>query len=375
MKTLTYLEGGLVNNKMKQSLIPEYFLQSKQEPEVFLLKRKNISQLPEQKSLKLENPSLNKPSLQVPPSKLPSLSPETLSILNSLNLPKSTRSADDILNSVRPREKYSELLEAGRKLALPYKYKRLLSMQEYLDCSISTAKKRGYSLDFNTLKNNIEATYECFIDLQHLKQIKAIVPQLYRFSNTKKGIFVDFPLGEDVGICEIHVRNSIFKRKMVEVVKGLHREHLRVKGIEFDPDSSKTWHSSFDLHQVPDLPMDGFEEIVEDNEKVVENCGERARFARLFSLSALILKVFNKTKTPSLFLKSLVKRVLLKKKENFSENRDDEKIVVHDLTEISQILPNWVIIINTDSGPVIRCNRSISCLSHIKSALQSRYHP
>jgi uncharacterized protein (DUF927 family) len=121
--------------------------------------------------------------------------------------------------------------------------------------------------------------------------------------------------------------------------------------------------------------MDGFEEIVEDNEKVVENCGERARFARLFSLSALILKVFNKTKTPSLFLKSLVKRVLLKKKENFSENRDDEKIVVHDLTEISQILPNWVIIINTDSGPVIRCNRSISCLSHIKSALQSRYHP
>ena len=394
MKTLSIysLKGGLIIPNMKQSIILDYFVHSKLDPDYSSSKRK--SQIhPDQKSIKNIEPSCKKPIMQVPASTLPILSNSTLQILNSLNLPNllkpqnNLRTSDQILSSVRPREKYSELIEAGRKLALPYKYKRLLQMQEYLDCSINTAKARGYLSEFERIKENIRATYEVFIDLEHLKKIRYLEKDLYRFWTENGKLCIDFSSGDVLGISDLHWRNSQVKRKMIEIVKKAHQGHLDTIGIKFDPDLYKTWHSSFNLHEIDDVPEDAsfYLEMKNIEKDAIENDaketkddrkGGAGRCYRLILCSAMVLKVFKSSKTPSLFSRSLCKKILVNKKEDQEEfNWESEsKKVLYDLIEISQVFPDWINFIKTDSGEVIRYNRSFNLSSkEIQTKLKSIY--
>lgn len=378
---------------MKQSIISDYFVQSKLDADYSSSKRKTQISYPDQKSIKNLDPSCKVSILQIPTSAMPALSTSTLQILNSLNLPNllkpqnNLRTSDQILSSVRPREKYSELIEAGRKLALPYKFKRLLQMQEYLDCSINTAKARGYASEFERIKENIRATYEVFIDLEHLKKIRYLEKDLYRFWIENGKLCIDFSSGNALGISELHWRNSQVKRKMIEIVKKAHKEHLDAIGVKFDPDLYKTWHSSFNLHEMDDVPEDAsFYLEIKNNEKEAndgvakdtkdDRKGGVARFTRLSLCSAMVLKVFKSSKTPSLFSKSLCKKILENKKENQEDfNWETEsKQVLYDLLEICQVFPDWITFIKTDSGEVIRCNRSFNLsFKEIKAKLKSIY--
>ncbi len=52
-------------------------------------------------------------------------------------------------------------------------------------------------------------------------------------------------------------RHTIFKNLLIEIVNDFHKKFMIEKNIQksFNPFLSKTWHSSFDLDKVPDIPI------------------------------------------------------------------------------------------------------------------------
>ena len=338
---------------MKQTSISDFFSQCKQ-PEPC---QKRKSEYPDtlKKSLKPE-PSLPKRSIIViPPSKVANLSSSTLSLINSLQRTSkpSPRSPDEILSSVKPREKYQELLDPIWKLPLPYKFNRLLQIQNYLDTVINNYKLRGIQAKFTSIKQCVEKTYNTYIDLQHIQKLLYLQPGFYKITEILKcDLIVDLPGSETYTLSDFHNRGSSIKSKLLDIVKALHKAHLSALNINFDPDICKTWHSSFNLHEISDIPVAPLP--IHDSKDLIIPCSQ-ARVLRLTILCKILLKIFYKHQTPSLFFRSLVKKICEHKKIG----KDDEAFVINDVIEISEIFCGWINIIKTESGDVVRMNRSL----------------
>jgi hypothetical protein len=307
------------------------------------------------KEVKSESAKFN-----IPPSKVVSLSSQTTDLLNELkitSLKPIPKSPDEILNSVTAREKYQDLLDPVLKLSLPYKYKRLLKLQEYLDTTLNNARIRDLPRHFNILKQAIEATYACSFEIEHLKKILFLCPEFYilkwTVDNSLNQLVIDLPEESSYSLSVLHNRSSVLKDEMMKRVKGFHNCHLKSLGISFDPDVCRTWHSSFSLHDVQDIPMANLPEQHEDHSYVKKIHGNHPRVRRLSRLCNNLMKIFNDLKTPSIFIKSLVKKVL-----EATESEEEHKLITADLVEISEIFPNWLTIIKTESGEVVRINKT-----------------
>lgn len=337
---------------MKQTSISDFFSQCKQ-PEPC---QKRKCEYPDtlKKSLKPE-PSLPKRSIIViPPSKVANLSSSTLSLINSLQRTNkcSSRSPDEILSSVKPREKYQELLEPIWKLPLPYKFNRLLQIQNYLDTVINNFKLRGIPTAFSSLKQCVEKTYNTYIDLEHIQKLLYLQPGFYKITqNLKSDLIIDLPESEAYTLSDFHNRSSSIKSKLLDLVKGLHKAHLSELNLNFDPDICKTWHSSFNLHEISDIPVAPLP--INPSKDFIPT--SQARVLRLTILCKILLKIFSKHQTPSLFFKSLVKKIC----ENKKIEKKDEAFVFNDVVEISEIFCGWISFIKTESGDVVRMNRSL----------------
>ena len=308
------------------------------------------------KQLKSERPSSK---LNIPPSKVSGLSPKTLEVLNTLNFSsaKSTyKSSDDILNSIPAREKYFDLLDPVLKLSLPYKYKRLMQISEYLDTTLNNARIRGLPHFFSNLKQAIESTYNCTVDLEQIQRILCLCPDFYKLSwvqeSTEVKLLIDLPEDSSYSLSVLHNRTAVLKDELLKRVKALHKQHLDAAGLSFDPDVCRTWHSSFPLHEVPELPLAELPEAAAGLQSGKQSAGSQLRALRLASLCSVLSGIFNHLQIPSLFVKSLIKKVLESR-----EQEEDHKLVAADLVELSEIFPSWFKIIKTESGDVARLNK------------------
>ena len=348
---------------MKQTYLPEHFPQTKGDIDLNSLKRKTKETDCPLKSLKIEEQPLSRCKLNIPPSKVSDLSLDTMNILNSLNLHSSNiqlRSSEEVLNSVSAREKYQDLLDPYRKLSLPYKYKRLLKLQEYIDTIISNAKIRKIPTAFNNIKQAIENTYEATFELESLQKILYLCPELYSLhwdiDSNEEQLIIDFPDNSSYYLSVIHNRNSMLKKELLLLTKKYHNNHLSALStqIVFDPEVNNTWHSSFNLHEVPDIQLANLPEKNNQESPTVAkvSIGKQLRAARLISLCKIIKKIFSCHKTPSIFLKSLVKKIQVEKIRN-----EDPKLIENDVLEICEIFHSWIGIIKTASGEVIRINK------------------
>lgn len=338
---------------MKQTSIADFFYQCKL-PEA---SQKRKSEHPDslKKSLKPELYQPKKSIIVVPPSKVANLSSSTLSVINSLNRTyskPSLRSTDEILNSVSPREKYQDLLDPIWKLPLPYKFNRLLQIQNYTDTVINNSRLRSIQPTFTTIKQCIESTYNTYIDLEHIQKLLYLEPHLYKITKTQENdLIIDLPLSENYTLSDLHNRSSSIKSKLMNIVKTQHKAHLNTQNLNFDPEIFKTWHSSFNLHEIPDIPLSPLP--VEISEEFAPS--NQARVLRLATLCKTLLEIFKDNQTPSLFLRSLVKKISQKKKLN----KEEQGFVVSDLTELCEVFCGWLCIIKTGSGDVVRMNKTL----------------
>jgi DNA replication factor CDT1 like len=346
---------------MKQTILPEHFPHIKLDIEPCLKRKVKDSELCV-KTLKTEDIPSGKTKISIPPSKVNELSPETLSILNTLNLcnqDKPLRNSEDVLNSVSAREKYQDLLDTSRKLALPYKYKRLLKLQEYIDTIINNARIRKIPTAFENIKLAIENTYNTVFEIENLQRILYLCPDLYHLhweiESGDQKLYIDFPENSQYCLSGIHNRNSILNKELLDLAKKYHSMHLSSlpESLNFNPDVSKTWHSSFNLHEVPDIQLSPLPESTQESPTVAKvSVAKQIRGTRLIMLCKIILRIFSSHKTPSIFLRSLIKKIEIEKGK-----KEDIKLIENDVVELCEIFYMWISIIPTGSGDVVRINK------------------
>lgn len=327
------------------------------------------------KQLKSESATA-KHKFNIPQSKISVLSLETLAVLNNLNLntfKSQAKSSDDILNSVPAREKYQDLLDPVLKLSLPYKYKRLLQAQEFLDTTLNNARIRGLPRAFNNLKEAIECTYNISLDLEQVQKLVFLQPGFYKvdweIENGEKKLVLDLPEESSYSLSVLHGRSMVIREELLKRVKGFHKQHLESLGISFDPEACKTWHSSFPLHDLPDVPLSELPAYSADQPTSKVSVGNQLRAIRLSTLCKILCTIFTPHKIPSLFLKSLIKKILEAKSSD-----EDPKLIESDLIELSEIFHAWLSIIKTESGEVVRMNKSADfTLKQANKKLKEKY--
>lgn len=327
------------------------------------------------KQLKSESVQ-TKPKFNIPPSKISVLSSETLAVLNNLNLNAlkiQPKSSDDILNSVPAREKYQDLLDPVLKLSLPYKYKRLLQVQEFLDTTLNNARIRGLPRAFLNLKQAIECTYNINLDLDQVQRLIFLQPGFYKVEwkveNGESKLVLDLPEESSYSLSVLHGRSMVIREELLKRVKLFHKQHLEDLGISFDPDACKTWHSSFPLHDVPDVPLSELPTNFTDQPVNKLPVGNQLRTIRLFNLCKILVSIFTSHKIPSIFLKSLIKKILEAKSSD-----EDPKLIESDLIELSELFHTWLSIIKTESGEVVRMNKQIDfSLKQANKKLKEKY--
>jgi DNA replication factor CDT1 like. len=232
---------------MRQTILPDHFLHSKQDSDHHSYKRKLKDLDSCAKSIKPPSNLLEKPKLNIPPSKVNELSVETLSILNTLNLSQCNKPAInpvDVLSTVTAREKFGDLLDFSRKLQLPYKYKRLLKLQEYIDTILNNARIRKIPTEYENIKTALENTYNVSFELESLQKILFLCPGLYflhwEVENAEEKLFIDFPEKSNYCLSMIHNRNSMLNKELLNLTKKYHSYHLGNTKNDYNPESTKT---------------------------------------------------------------------------------------------------------------------------------------
>ena len=373
---------------MKQTYVPDYFSQIKSEFETLLKRRPKDSDL-FLKSLKSQQApsqpiiSISSKSSEISldsiesSSTQPAFSNETESIINSLfpnSLNSDYKSYEVVLNTVKPREKYSDLLEPARSLQLPYAYKRLLVVQEYLDCMINNARIRRLPTFFENLRQAINSTYLCIMEIDHIQKINYLLPNFYKLSwcvsNGEENLKIDLPESSNYSRFLLHNRSTTFKSELLKQVKKYHSQHLLTHNLKFDAEKSKTWHSTFDLHNIPDVPLSPLPEKSLENPTVLKSSlGKQLRSARLIKLTKILSQIFTAMRTSSLFLPSLIKKV-----QKAIGRKEEAKLIEHDVFELSEMFRNWLSLYSTSSGHVIRINRSTElCKKLVAQKIRAKY--
>ena len=356
---------------MKQTLISSHFFQLKQVPEPHSQKHKKILDTHLYPSLSHNHlPSLN--HILIPSQTPRQLSQKTLKTLSCLNILTSNpiSSPDDVLNTIPPREKYSDLLQKTPHLPLPHSYKRLLSIQESLDLNLNNARVYGMQISFANLQNAIFASQNIKVNQEHVQQILFMCPKLYVVTWKNDQICVDLP---ESGVYQKFVlqhRCQVLSKELYSRVKGFYNLHLARIKEKFDPEANKTWHSSFNLNALPDIQLGIIPErpYGEVNSKVP--AGKQLRATRLIVLCRVLIRIFNRMQTPSLFLKSLVKLIQKEKWTLEVAERIEE-----DLEEVQEMFEHWIKFVQTESGKVVRVNKQAEfCLKSAWKRIKARYY-
>lgn len=354
---------------MKQTFLPDHFPQIKVDhDQIHKRPQKEPELFP--KSLKTQNPP---PLPRGQPIK--SLSATTQSLISTLDVSKKTisKTPEEIFYSIKPSEKFEDLLNPLISLTFPYKYKKLIIIQEYLDSIINNARIRKLPIAFSNLKQAIESTFNTNIELEHVLKLNFLCENFYKLSwvveNGEESLWVDLPEPCNYSQFLMHNRNSVIRSELMKLVKKAHSDHLAVHGLKFDAEKSKTWHSSFDLHGVPEIPESALPEKSSENPTVVKaSLGKQLRACRLISLCKTLSTIFSQHRTSSLFLKSLIKKIQTCKNQSESFKHTE-----NDIIEISELFRTWLSLFTTSSGTVVRLNKSIPMPTHYVRKIKQKY--
>lgn len=356
---------------MKQTLISSHFFHSKQAPESHSQKHKKILDTHLYPSLSHTHlPSLNHILI---PSQIPrQLSQKTLNTLSSLNILTThpISSPDDVLNTISAREKFSDLLQKTPHLPLPHSYKRLLSIQESLDTNLNNARAYGMQISFANLQNAIFSSQNIRVNQEHVQQILFLCPKLYVVTWKNDQFCIDLPESGTYQKFVLQHRCQVLTKELYNRVKDFHNSHLERIKLKFDPETNKTWHSSFNLHSLPDIQLGIIPEKPNEEVNNKVSAGKQLRATRLIVLCRVLIKIFNRMQTPSLFLKSLVKLI---QKEKWTLEAAEK--IEEDLEEVQEIFEDWIKFVQTESGKVLRVNKQAEfCLKSAWKRIKVRYY-
>jgi hypothetical protein len=337
---------------------------------------------------------------------------------------------ESVISAVPATEKYKHLLSNEKSLPLSNEYQVLIRLFKYLDLTINYAHLKKSITMFTNIQQAVEQTHGQNCKIQQIQQILSIYPQSYMLSwaliNKEYCLFIDF-FQKNIGKDEILLRKTRFEKDLVEFAKKHHQKFLETHGLRWENQDS--WHPEFDINSLPNIPQSKindkpqleipkmekflavqfnnsekskstqFGDITEteiseiseikglspsiaakimakdrflkqrrseliDNSVVIEhNKGER-----LFKLVEILKVLFSTHKTPSMFLDILINKLIQ------MLNCKNKRIIEEDLCEIIQNWPEFVMKIETNSGPVVRVNRQNEVkLVDLKQKLKTKY--
>lgn len=241
--------------------------------------------------------SVNKEKTSMPKASTFKISQKTLEVINKLKMERKNRfEREKKENEMNRREssfslrfKYEDLIKEHRELPLPLKYKALLNTFIELDNVIDASKTlKNIVPTFDYLVSTIEQTYHHRFNLTMMQQILHLVPSFFIYQYKKKEndyeLMIDIPKDFDdrakldknefskiqdkydpiispMTIPMKEKRITIFKSSLYEIVKEFHTKFLKENHYkEFDPFIEKTWHHSFELNSISDIPLYKIEE-------------------------------------------------------------------------------------------------------------------
>lgn len=390
--------------------------------------------------------------LLTPVSQIPNLSEKTQKVLEALikkPYDRPIKEVDDVLGSVTAKEKYQDLLDPMRALALPYKYRRLMDLLEACDMSLNLEKTKKNQVSFEDLKRAVFEGHRLKLDFKNLQQMMYVMSEVYKLIWEKKNakeyqLFIDFPdsigKNEDHQISRDHmgIRKSVFRKCLIAITKEHHEAFLRSlpSRPHIDAEKLKTWHSSFDLHNTPDIPLKDlpdkpdqsyvpniseifnlglsrnmlletvFEGISDIKEVTIEPKPEESTVIKGLS-SELSRKIKEKeaklieekmqSENPAFKLKQAkIKRLInmceliralfsvhktpsifmncLLKKASKAVRGISKENIEEDIREIIDLFPSWISMFKTNSGDVVRMNRKQETpMSEIMQEIHHKY--
>ena len=241
--------------------------------------------------------SVNKEKTSMPKASTFKISQKTLEVINKLKMERKNRfEREKKENEMKRREssfslrfKYEDLIKEHRELPLPLKYKALLNTFIELDNVIDASKTlRNIVPTFEYLVSTIEQTYHHRFNLTMFQQILHLVPSFFIYQYKKKEndyeLMIDIPKDFDerakldknefskiqnkydpiISAMTTQMKEkriTIFKSSLYEIVKEFHTKFLKDNHYkEFDPFIEKTWHHSFELNSVDNIPLYKIEE-------------------------------------------------------------------------------------------------------------------
>jgi hypothetical protein len=333
--------------------------------------------------------------LLTPISQIPALSTSTLSLINSLNLQKSSQTAEAILSSLPAKEKFADLLDPLRSFPLPYAYKNLVSCLEHLDKALNYFSLTKQPTFVSEVLLYIKEKCKFGITLQNIQQILYIY-DAYELEFKPKcekepGFVISFKLSLELIDGQLpselgFKRKQELHSKLLQETQKHHDEFLVKHSLE---PCQSAWHPDFSLQTVPEISLAALpssspvksilqHEIIPRNQTISsvftdmqQNiptpvlissspslqippispvlCEKKQVKNRLISLCEALKGLFASMKTPSIFYSNLVKKL---------SDIHPESSLKSDLAVLCDLFPSWISTISTNSGTVIRTNRS-----------------
>jgi hypothetical protein len=319
-------------------------------------------------------------SLLTPISSIPSLSSSASHVINSLSPQKSSSSIDDILSSVPAKEKYADLIDPLRGFPLPYIYKKLITFLDVLDKSLNYCQmmqkvsRVGFLSEFMTEKYKQPFCFDLLSQILSLFQAY----QLEWPEKSLKEVVVLTYNQEELTPDTMLRRKEKLHRKLMSLTQKAHESFCVSQSLDAP---ASAWHPDFDLNSVLPIPPASlnteekvksihnseviarnasieavFQEMekpiqvsLKEQEKVEVVQVDRKKYEKICKMCETFKTLFTSLKTPSIFFVNLCRKMIA---SGFEEN------VEKDVLYIVQLFPQWLSVISTNSGKVIRSNRS-----------------
>ena len=368
--------------------------------------------------------------IKVPPNQIPPLSKSTMEILESLKISRNVpliHSNKDISSSIPASEKFKYLLGNEKSFPLPSQYQSLIRLFSAIDSTLFYAHYHKTPTTFANIQAGIEQAHRQNCKIQQIQQILTVYPEAYLLSwnllNKEYLLFINFLTKVEKD--DILLRKKYFDERILGIVKKSHEDFLNNNQLKWS--SKDSWHPEFNVAllldipqaQLPDKPelivpsINAFiskqflnneqkhlaeTEIVESSEiseikglcpliaakimakeRYIQNkrnelsensvVKERNKGERLIKLIEILKVLFSTHKTPSMFWNILIDK--LKQLQNCNNTR----LVEEDLNEIIINCPDFISLIQTNSGPVIRINRQNDLkLVDLKNEMKKKYN-
>lgn len=363
---------------MKQSCIPDHFFKRKFDSQPIQIKRKRPEDFEISSSLKhikLENPSQINPEksfafLSSSLPRIPELSIRTEQLINNLKLDKMVISGlfEEVMGSITAKDKYIELLDPIRKLPLPYHYRLLLEAYEKIDLALAGLSQGPEAVKFIEIKRRVKESTEAEITLKQLLQI-CYLSNTFELSYESSMVVVKFP--NHVNSENLPQRLSEFHDILLNKVNNYHKEFLSKlpSRPQLNPIVLKTWHRSFDLHGVPDVPQlnlntnslisfspkakrINYNEDFSESSTVASEInfsGELSQNEKILRTCEMIRVIFASHRIPTMFYSQVIEKL---------SNGNIEKIdtVKEDFALAVKHLPRTIKIIQSGRGDIVRCS-------------------